>query len=110
MKKIFNFVKNNIFMFLAIYLIVQFAIGLIKFDPSSSDMTARKIKAIELGMDLIWALIFIGEQSFYKIINLIEKRIDLVDKQINFLYAAFATEPTNSKEEEKSENEDNKQI
>lgn len=111
MKKIFNFVKNNIFVFFAIYWIAQFVVGLIKFNPSALDETAKKLKAIEFGVDLIWALIFILEHSFYKIIHLIGKRIDLVSESINFIsLSLLANAQNNSKAEEKSKDEDNKQI
>lgn len=64
LKKIFNFLKNNIFLFFAIYWFAEFTIGFIKFNPSSLDETARKITTLKLGLDLAWSLVFILEHAF----------------------------------------------
>lgn len=89
MKKIFGFIKNNIFLILAAYWFISFAIGLITLNPSTLYATTRKIKALELGLDLLFALVFFIQHSFYKVIELMNEKIDLVNKRVDILFDAI---------------------
>lgn len=89
MKKILNFVKNNIFLILAAHWLINFAIGLITLNPSTLDATTRKIKALEFGLDLLFALVFFIQHTFYKAIRLTNDRIDLVNKRVDILFDAM---------------------
>lgn len=108
MKKILNFVKNNIFFILAAYWFINFLIGFITINPSTLDATTRKIKALELGSDLLWSLVFFIQHSFYKVIGLMNDKIDLVNKRVDIICDAI-TAAINASKEEKNEDENGKE-
>lgn len=107
-KKFFNFVRNNVFLILAAYWFINFAIGFIAINPSTLDATTRKIKALELGSDLLWTLVFFIQHSFYKVIGLTNEKIDLVNKRVDIICNAI-TEAINASKEEKNEDENGKE-
>jgi hypothetical protein len=109
MKKIFNFVKNNVFLILAAFWFVDFVIGLIIFSPSTLDATTRKIKFLELGSDLLWSLVFIIQHGVVKVHEVLSKRIDLVNKRVDLILDAI-NEAAKSVSEEKKEEADEKEV
>ena len=109
MKKIFNFIKNNVFLILAAYWLIDFVIGSITFKPSTLDETTRKIKALELDSDLLWTLVFMLEHSVIKTVSSLSKRIDLVNKEVDLILDAI-NEAVKSVSEEKKEEADEKEA
>lgn len=107
MKKFFNFVKNNVFLILAAYWFINFLIGFITINPSTLDATTRKIKALELGSELLWSLVFMIEHSIIKAVSSLSKRIDLVHEEVNVIIDAI-NEAAKSVSEEKKEAEADK--
>ena len=107
MKKIFNFIKNNVFLIFAAYWFIDFVIGLITFNPSTLDATTRKIKALEFGMDLLWTLVFMLEHTVTKVGKALDKRIDWVHEEVKIIYTAIneAVKEMESKEESAEEEE-----
>lgn len=103
MKKIFNFVKNNIFLILAAYWFISFAIGFITINPSTLDATTRKIKALEIGSDLLWSLVFMIEHSVIKTVSSLSKRIDLVHEEVNVIIDAINEAAKSVSEEDEAE-------
>lgn len=110
MKKILNFVKNNIFLIFAAYWFISFAIGLITLNPSTLDATTRKIKALELGSDLLWSLVFFIQYTFYKVIRLMNDRIDLVNKRVDIICDAITEAINAAKEEKEAADKDEKEV
>ena len=108
-KKFFNFVKNNVFLILAAYWFIDFVIGLITLKPSTLDATTRRIKALELGIDLLWTLVFMLEHSVIKAVSSLSKRIDLVHEEVNVIIDAI-NEAAKSVSEEKKEEADKKEV
>lgn len=109
MKKIFNFIKNNVFLIFAAYWFISFVIGLITFSPSTLDATARKIKALYIGLDLLWSLVFIIQHGVVKVHEVLSKRIDLVNKEVDLILDAI-NEAAKSVSEEKKEEADEKEA
>lgn len=107
MKKFIKSVKNNIFLILAAYWLINFAIGFITINHSTLDVTTRKIKSLELGLDLLFALVFFIQHSFYKVIELTNEKIDLVNKRVDIICDAI-TEAINAAKEEKEASETDK--
>lgn len=85
MKKIFNFVKNNVFLIFAAYWFIDFVIGFITFKTSTLDDTAKKIKTLQLGMDMIWSILFLIEHSLIRVANLIKKKIKWLDTETEII-------------------------
>lgn len=110
MKKILNFVKNNVFLILAAYWFINFLIGFITINPSTLDATTRKIKALELGSDLLWSLVFFIQHSFYKVIELTNEKIDLVNKRVDIICDAITAAINASKEEKEATETDEKEV
>ena len=109
MKKIFNFLKNNVFLILAAYWFISFLIGFIAINPSTLDATTRKIKALELGSDLLWTLVFMLEHTVTKVGSLLSERIDCANKRIDIIIDAI-NEAAKSVSEEKKEEADEKEV
>ena len=105
MKKIFNFVKNNIFLIFAAYWFIDFLIGFITLNTSTLDETTRKFKVLYIGLDLIWTLVFMLEHSVIKAVSSLSKRIDLVHKEIDIIYTAI-NEAAKSVSDEKKETDE----
>ena len=108
-KKFLNFVRNNIFLILAAYWFISFLIGIITINPSTLDATTRKIKALELGLDLLWSLVFFIQHSFYKVIGLMNEKIDLVNKRVDFIFD-FIQKVIKEESEEESADKDEKEV
>ena len=106
-KKIFNFIKNNVFLILAAYWFISFAIGFITINPSTLDETTRKFKFLYIGLDLLWSLVFMIEHSIIKAVSSLSKRIDLVHEEVNVIIDAI-NEAAKSVSEEKKEAETDK--
>ena len=104
MKKIFNFIKNNIFLIFAAYWFISFLIGFITFNPSTLDETTRRFKALYIGLDLLWTLVFMLEHSVINAVRSLSKRIDLVSEEVNLILDAI-NEAAKSVSEEKKEAE-----
>lgn len=106
-KKFFNFVKNNVFLIFAAYWFISFVIGFITINPSTLDVTTRKIKALELGSDLLWSLVFMLEYTVTKVGNALDERIDFTNKRIDLIFNFMeeAAKLIESKEEESAEEE-----
>ena len=110
MKKIFSFVKSNIFMIFAIYWLVDFLIGLITLKPSTLDATTRRIKALELGVDLLWTLVFTLEHTVTKVGKLLDERIDCANKRIDIIIDAINEAVKSVSEENKEAEADKKEV
>lgn len=110
MKKIFNFVKNNVFIILAAYWFIDFLIGLITFKPSTLDATTRRIKALELGIDLLWTLVFMLEHTVTKVRELVDERIDCANKRIDTIIDAINEAAKSVSEENKEAEADEKGV
>lgn len=110
MKKIFNFVKHNIFLIFAAYWFINFLIGFITINPFTLDATTRKIKALELGSDLLWTLVFTLEHTVTTVGKALNERINLTNKRIDIIYEAFNEAAKSVSEEEKEEAEDKKEV
>lgn len=107
MKKILNFVKNNVFLIFAAYWFIDFVIGFITFKPSTLDDTARKIKTLQLGMDILWTLVFMIEHTVIKVAKVLDERIDFTNKRIDIIFNLIeeASKLIESKEEEAAKEE-----
>ena len=113
MKKIFNFVKNNVFLILAAYWFISFLIGFITINPSTLDATTRKIKALELGSDLLWSLVFFIQHDVVKVTAHLYECIKLIDKNVELIYDAIneaAKSVSEEKKEEEAEEKDEKEA
>lgn len=117
MKKIFNFIKNNGLLILAIFWLVDFVFCLITSNPA--DDTSRLIRSLNLDVDLLWSLVFFGMYATSKIENLLNERINYVNKRIDLLFdfieeAAKLMESKEAEEaadkEEKKEEADDKKV
>lgn len=108
-KKIFNFLKNNVFLILAAYWFISFLIGFITFNTSTLDETTRKIKVLYIGLDLLWSLAFIIQHGVVKVHEVLSKRIDLVSKEVDLILDAI-DEAAKSVSEEKKEEADKKEV
>lgn len=109
-KKFFNFVKNNVFLILAAYWFISFLIGFITINPSTLEATTRKIKALEIGSDLLWSLVFFIQYTFYKVIRLMNDKIDLVNKRVDIICDAINEAINAAKEEKEAEEKDEKEA
>lgn len=109
MKKIFNFVKNNIFLILAAYWLINSVIDSITFKPSTLDDTARKIKTLQLGLDWLWVFVFFIQHGVVKVHEVLSKRIELVEKEVDLILDAI-NEAAKSVSEEKKEEVDEKEA
>lgn len=103
MKKIFNFVKNNVFLIFAAYWLIDFVIGSITFKPSTIDDTARKIKILQLGLDLLWSVVFFIQHGVVKVHEVLSKRIELVEKEVDLIYDTIRKAVEESEEAEGKE-------
>lgn len=105
MKKIFNFVKNNGLLILAAFWFISFVIDLITTSPSTLDATARKLKSIDIDLDLLWFLVTLIEYGVVKVHEVLSKRIDLVDKRVDLIFDFInkAVEEIESKEKAEAE-------
>ena len=108
-KNFLNFIKNNVFLIFAAYWFIDFLIGLITFNLFTLDATARRIKALEIGLDLLWALVFMLEHSVIKAVSSLSKRIDLVHEEVNVIIDAINEAAKSVSEEKKEEEADNKE-
>ena len=109
MKKIFNFIRNNVFLISAAYWFISFAIGFITISPSTLDATTRKIRALELGSDLLWFFVFMTEHGVIRAVSSLSKRIDLANKEVNVIIDAI-NEAAKSVSEEKKEEANEKEA
>lgn len=117
MKKIFNFVKHNIFLIFAAYWFIDFVIGFITINPSTLDATTRKIKALELGLDLLWTLVFTLEYTVTNVVRVLDGRVDLANKRIDLLFdfieeaaKLMESEEAKESEEKKEEAKEEKEV
>lgn len=124
MKKIFdfvkgflNFVKHNIFLIFAAYWFIDFVIGFITINPFTLDATTRKIKALELGSDLLWTLVFTLEYTVINVARVLNGRVDLANKRIDLLFdfieeaaKLMESEEAKESEEKKEEAKEEKEV
>lgn len=106
MKKIFNFIKSNLLLIFAAFWFADFLIGFITINPSTLDATTRKIKALELGSDLLWTFVLYLEHGLIKTMRLLNKRITLVAKELDFMYNTIKKAVEDSEKEKKEESAD----
>lgn len=110
MKKIFNFIKNNVFLIFAAYWFISFLIGFITLNPSTLDETTRKFKVLYIGLDLLWTLVFMLEHSVIKAVSSLSKRIDLENKRVDIIIDAINEAAKSVSDENKEEAEDKKEV
>lgn len=96
-----KFIKNNIFFIFAAYWLIDFVIGSITFKPSTLDDTARKIKILQLGLDLLWSVVFFIQHGVVKVHEVLSKRIELVEKEVDLIYDTIRKAVEESEKENK---------
>lgn len=109
-KNFINFVKHNWLLLFAAFWFADFLIGLITINPSTLDATTRKIKALELGSDLLWALILCLEHSIIKTTHLLNKRITLVEAEVGFMYDTIRKAVEVSEKEKEAADKEEKSV
>ena len=84
-KNFLNFIKNNVFLIFAAYWLVDFVISLITFNPSALDDTTRRIKVIQLVIDMLWFTVLFSIYNTSKIIKHLYELIKLVNKKVDLI-------------------------
>lgn len=109
MKKIFdfvkgflNFVKNNLPLFLAAFFLLDFIIGVF-FTSDPVDTTEKRIKFINLIIDLLWIFGLFEVWATSNIEKLLNKRISLVEAEVNLMYDTIRKAVEESEKEKKEE-------
>lgn len=105
MKKNFpNFVKNNILLILAAFFLVDFVFCLFTSNPV--DPTAKRFKYHTLTLDLLWIFGLFEVWSTSNIEKLLNKRISLVEAEVNLMYDTIRKAVEESEKEKKDESAD----
>lgn len=109
MKKIFdfvkgflNFVKNNALLIFAAFFLLDFILGVF-YIPTPVDPIERRIKYINLSIDLLWVFGFLEVYHTSKVEKYIAKRVDLVTKEVDFMYDTIRKAIEESEKEKKEE-------
>lgn len=115
MKKIFdfvkgflNFVKNNALLIFAAFFLLDFILGVF-YVPTPVDPIERKIKWINLSIDILWVFGFLEVYFTTKIEKYLSARITLVAKEVDFMYDTIRKAVEES-EKEKKEEADKKEV